>query len=238
MRALAIVVVLAALVASCSVAGPGPATSGTGPGSGSPPTGAASVLPSPSASSGRATDRSTAAPPAPPTTPVGFATPSPSAPEDKTPQPSPTATSSPTAKPDRTLPPASLPPSALLIVGSDEMPGRIGSYTYGDLSASTPWLPARTLDPVALPAPRSELRIRLEDGSAIASWSAHVANASDTFGEDARPLDAGEAAPPAAEVALTGPGPGRWVMLVQVVFADGAGDAAYYWSLEVPEDEG
>jgi hypothetical protein len=116
-------------------------------------------------------------------------------------------------------------------LGSGEA-GALGSYTFAGQGTDAPWLPARMLQPVPV-RPGAAVEVRVE-GVRIASWTARVAEASDATGATA--TGAGKGGPIAAGTAVTIDAPksrGGWVLMVQVVFADEVGDAAYYWRLDV-----
>jgi hypothetical protein len=125
--------------------------------------------------------------------------------------------------------PAPEPPVAELVIDGDRYPGTVGGYTWDGYSQSAPWLPAAGLPTIEVP-PAAALSVELAGGqSAIASWTARVADAADPAATTTKPLGSGD-----APVAVTGPGAGAWVMEVRVTYAEGRGDGAYYWHLVVP----
>jgi hypothetical protein len=124
---------------------------------------------------------------------------------------------------------AASPPTAELIVDGKRCPGTVGGYTWGAYSQSAPWHLATGLSPLTIPADVA-LAAGLEGrGASIDSWTARIAAAADTTGNEAVPLGSG-----GATVAFDGPPAGEWVLELRLVFADGAGDGAWYWHLVVP----
>jgi len=134
--------------------------------------------------------------------------------------PSPVASATP--DPEPTLAP---PPVATLVAGAVLEPGEPGSWTWAGGSNAAPWLPATALDLVEIAAGPVEIDLA---GVAVESWTARAAAAADVAGASPVPLGEG-AGPPAFQA----PAAGSWVVSVQVVFANGLGDASYYWHLEV-----
>ena len=149
----------------------------------------------------------------PPSAPGGTAVP--------TPQPS-AAASDPAPSVEPTLEP---PPAADLRSGGVEQPGVPGGYTWRGGSESAPWLPADALEAVTVSAGRVEIAI----DPPVERWVARVADVADTTGASASPLASGD-----HEISFEAPASGHWVLAVEVVFASGAGDAAYYWEVAVP----
>lgn len=129
---------------------------------------------------------------------------------------------------------ASRPPGALLAVnGQGRYAAELGTYVYRGAGSDAPWLPARSLDAVSAPA-RGRLTVRLSDGRPIAAWSARVAAAADEQGVAARGLaEQSDGARLTAEIELPAPGPGSWVLAVDLDYGDGSGSAVYFWRLEV-----
>lgn len=112
--------------------------------------------------------------------------------------------------------------------------GHPGSFLIGTAGSDSPWIPGRVLTPLNL-AVQAQLRIGFPDDPSmlVSSWTAEVAASADEQGAHPVALGAsaaGQAASP--EIALTGPGSGDWVMLVDVRFANGDA-AAYSWRLVV-----
>jgi hypothetical protein len=126
------------------------------------------------------------------------------------------------------------PPPAWLETGPDGLtPGVSGSWTRDGAGSDVPWLPASALALVTV-GPGSRLVVGLGDGLRIGSWRADVAPASDPTGVTARWWAGRDVAgPPLARVAFDSPGAGSWVLRVMLASADGRGDAAYSWALDV-----
>jgi hypothetical protein len=127
------------------------------------------------------------------------------------------------------------PPAARMALsdGSSGV-GALGSYDYDGASADGPWLPARSLPPFDVPA-GSHLRLSLDSAVSFVRWGARYAAADDETGDLISQLAAGgDGQTPLATADLPAPPSGAWVVIIQLYFADEAGDAAYYWHLIVP----
>ncbi len=126
------------------------------------------------------------------------------------------------------------PPPGWLETGPDGLtPGVPGSWTRDGAGSDAPWLPASAL-PLVMVGSGSRLVVGLGGGIRIGSWRADVAPASDPAGVRARWWAGRDtAAPPLGRVEFGSPGPGAWVLRVMLAFADGRGDAAYSWALDV-----
>jgi hypothetical protein len=117
------------------------------------------------------------------------------------------------------------PPEATLAAeGGDPVAGALGTYAWGDAGSDSPWLRG---SPIAVGA-GEPLTVAVADGVRIAAWWARYvrSSASDPTGATALGDGAGLptfAAPPA----------GSWTVEVHVTFAEGLGDATYFWRLEV-----
>jgi hypothetical protein len=129
---------------------------------------------------------------------------------------------------------ASRPPAAVLSVnGQGRREGELGTYVYRGAGSDSPWLPARSLESVAVPA-GARLGVRLADRRLIGAWSARVAAAADEQGVPTRPLaDEPDASRRWAALEFTAPGPGSWVLEVSLDYGDGSGSGAYFWLIEV-----
>lgn len=122
------------------------------------------------------------------------------------------------------------PPGALLSVDGDPaVAGELGSYTYLGRGSDSPWLPARMLQPVRAGAD-GRLVVRLANGDPIAGGRARVARAADTQGTRTELLGLSQEQ---QALVIVGPGPGSWVLAVDLDYAEGAGSGSYYWRLEV-----
>lgn len=151
---------------------------------------------------------------------------SPSSPAVTTPTPSAAAT-----EPE---PSPALPPDAIITLPDGVThAGTLGTFTLDDHGTDTPWLPASTLPQVAVGAD-SEVNVQFADGTPIGFWQAIYAAADDLVGDVTVGL--GERAaesPPLDAVTFPAPPSGEWVVSVRLRFADGRGDATYYWYLAV-----
>lgn len=124
------------------------------------------------------------------------------------------------------------PPTAVLRGrGLGPVQGTLGGYVYGKSGSEAPWIPAAGLEAVAL-APAAALEITLGEG-AIAGSSLRIAGEADTQGASTRPLPAGDGAAGDGAIRFAGPPVGRWVLEARITYADGMGDGAYYWLLDV-----
>jgi hypothetical protein len=129
------------------------------------------------------------------------------------------------------IPDAVTPPAAVLSVdGAPAVAGELGSYTYLGRGSDSPWLPAPMLEPVQVGAAGDRLMARLANGEPIAGGRARVARAADTQGMRTETLGLSQEQ---QSVVIVGPGPGSWVLAVELDYADGAGSGAYFWRLEV-----
>jgi hypothetical protein len=127
-----------------------------------------------------------------------------------------------------------MPPIArLLLPDGTATPGTLGSFAYRESYADAPWLPAAALEPVDLPAGRPALVIGVLPGRQFERWNAIYAAANDPAADVLVPLAAGQG-DPRERVEISSPPSGEWVVQVQLVFAEGDGDAVYYWRVDVP----
>jgi hypothetical protein len=129
---------------------------------------------------------------------------------------------------------AAQPPAAVLAVSRQgSHAGVLGTYVYQGAGSDAPWLPARALRSVAVPA-GGRLLVRLADQRLIGAWSARIAPAGDDQGVTARGLteqpDENERS---AVIELLAPPPGSWVLAVTLDYADGSGSGSYFWLVEV-----
>jgi hypothetical protein len=141
-----------------------------------------------------------------------------------------------TATPSRTIPSSAeaQPPAAVLAVnGQGSYAAVLGTYVYRGAGSDAPWLPARALRSVAVPA-GGRLVVRLADQRVIGAWSARTAPA----GDDQGVTVSGLAEQPdenrrSAVIELLAPPPGSWVLAVTLDYADGSGSASYFWLVDV-----
>jgi len=141
--------------------------------------------------------------------------------------PAPTPTTQPTSS-------EPMPPLAQLRLPDGTLqPAALGSYVYGGAAADGPWLPARVLPAVEVDAGAS--LVLSVPPLRFVRWGARYADARDEAADIISPLAAGGDNVASMESAvLPAPPSGPWVMMVQLYFADEAGDAAYYWHVVVP----
>lgn len=142
-----------------------------------------------------------------------------------TPQ-TPTTAASPTvAGPSPTVAGLDAPPEAVLAAeGGDPIEGQLGTYVWLETGSDAPWLPGA---PIAVGA-GEPLTVALVGGGGIDTWSARYVPADATGPAGAVSLGEGPGDP-----AFTAPGSGAWTLEVLVEFAAGAGNASYFWRLEV-----
>ncbi len=153
--------------------------------------------------------------------PTGSPSPGTAGPASRSPSHAAASRSAPTRGPK-----AERPPAATLVASGVAVEGKVGSYTWAGLSNSAPWLPARALPPSAV-APSSEVEVRIAAEHPVEQWVARAAAAGDADGSTIIPVGQGGGLP-----RFLVPAVGPTVVAVHVVFADGAGDATYYWHLD------
>jgi len=126
--------------------------------------------------------------------------------------------------------PAPGPPGATLveIPGGRAVPGILGAWTFDGAGSDGPWLPASALGAAQVTG-AGGLELRLAGDVAISGWAVRAAPVDDPAAERAVNLGSRDDGPPVSAVAVASPGPGRWVLAVRVVLADGRGDATWYW---------
>lgn len=117
------------------------------------------------------------------------------------------------------------PPDAFLAAeGGDPVAGQLGTYVWLKMGSDSPWLPGA---PIGVGA-GEPLRVSLVPDGDIRAWFARYVPASAVGPDGATSLGEGEGSP-----AFAAPGSGAWTLEVFVEFAAGAGDASYFWRLEV-----
>jgi hypothetical protein len=117
------------------------------------------------------------------------------------------------------------PPTAHLSAeGGDPVTGQLGTNTWADTGSDSPWLPGA---PIAVGA-GEPLTVAFEPAIAIERWRARSVPAAATGPEGAAKLGIGSGAP-----TFAAPGEGSWTVEIHVAFGDGAGDASYFWRLDV-----
>lgn len=124
-----------------------------------------------------------------------------------------------------TVSPDDVPPAALLAAeGGDPVAGQLGTYVWGGQGSDSPWLPG-----AAIAVGRGEpLTVTPAPAADVASWTARMVPAGSTGPEGATSLGEGSGAPGFAASKR-----GAWTVEVHLVFADDAGDASYFWRLDV-----
>lgn len=145
--------------------------------------------------------------------------PSPSAPAAQSPSPS-TLTPSATAKAPLGGPPA----AQLAAEGGDPVTGQLGTYVWRNEGSDSPWLPGA---PISVGA-SEPLTLTFDRAISIESWRARMVRSDATGPGGASQLGQG-----AGDPRFGAPGPGSWTVEVHVVFEANAGDASYFWRLEV-----
>jgi len=117
------------------------------------------------------------------------------------------------------------PPDALLSAeGGDPVVGQLGTYIWLESGSDSPWLPGA---PIAVGA-GEPLSVSLVPDGDIRAWAARYVPAD--AGGPAGAVSLGEGA---GSPGFAAPGPGAWTVELFVEFAAGAGDARYFWRLEV-----
>ena len=117
------------------------------------------------------------------------------------------------------------PPDALLAAeGGDPVAGQLGTFVWFQTGSDSPWLPGA---PLAVGA-GEPLTVSLAPDDGIRAWAARFVPAPAGGPDGAVTLGEGPGIP-----RFDAPGPGEWTVEVFVEFAAGAGDARYYWRLEV-----
>jgi hypothetical protein len=121
--------------------------------------------------------------------------------------------------------PGEVPPDASLAAeGGDPITAQLGTYTWRDTGSDSPWLRGA---PIAIGA-GEPLTVTLEPVIGVESWRARLVPA--TADGPAGAVILGQGPGP---IAFTAPAPGAWTVEVAVTFADGLGDASYFWRFEV-----
>ncbi len=138
---------------------------------------------------------------------------------------SPQVTQAPAMTPAPTVAGIDAPPEALLAAeGGDPVMGQLGTYIWMNGGSDAPWLRGAPINVGA----GEPLSVTFLPGIDVASWrTRYVPAASD--GETGG-ASLGEGAGPPAFLA---PAIGSWTVAVTVTFLQDAGDANYYWRLDV-----
>jgi hypothetical protein len=116
------------------------------------------------------------------------------------------------------------PVATLAVEGGDPVVGQLGTYAFGGTGSDSPWLRGAPIR-----VGRSErLAVSLEPAVSVAAWTARYVPSSATGPEGAVGLAQGAGLP-----AFDPPPDGSWTVEIRVTFAEGQGDALYFWALEV-----
>jgi hypothetical protein len=124
-----------------------------------------------------------------------------------------------------TISPDEVPPVARLAAeGGDPVTGQLGTYVWGGQGSDSPWLPG-----AAIAVGRGEpLTVTPTPAADIAGWTARIVPADSSGPDGATSLGEGSGRP-----RFAAPKRGAWTLEVHLVFADDAGDASYFWRLDV-----
>ena len=117
------------------------------------------------------------------------------------------------------------PPDAFLAAeGGDPVSGQLGTYVWLDAGSDSPWLPGAPLTVGA----GEPLTISLDPDGEIEAWTARFVPAGAPGPAGARTLGEGAGSP-----AFQAPEAGTWTVEVFLRFGPAAGEASYFWQLEV-----
>jgi hypothetical protein len=152
-----------------------------------------------------------------PASPSDAASPSPS------PSRQPSSPAATTAGAQASLDATDRPPSAALMAeGGDPVDGQLGTYLWGSGGSDSPWLPGAR---IAVGA-GEPLSVSVAADQPAVSWSARFVPANAVGPAGATAMGSGQGRP-----GFLAPDPGTWTVEVHLVFA--AGEASYFWRLEV-----
>ncbi len=130
-----------------------------------------------------------------------------------------------TGGPSPTVAGRDAPPDALLAAeGGDPVAGQLGTFVWFETGSDAPWLPGT---PITVGA-GEPLAVSLVPDGDIGAWSARFVPANAGGPDGATSLGEGAGLP-----AFAAPGPGTWTVELFVEFAPAAGNAHYFWRLEV-----
>ncbi len=141
----------------------------------------------------------------------------------------PSNTIAPTSSPADELPtpepPMAEPPAGSIAVeGGDPVIGQLGSFTWQNGGADSPWLPG---SPIHVGS-GEQLVLTLAEPVSLTNWTVSRTPAL-TFGNDIIGMAEGST----ETVRFEAPPAGSWSVSVSVWFADNRGDATYYWLIDV-----
>jgi hypothetical protein len=153
----------------------------------------------------------------------GGAAPTPNA--AASPSPSPLASLGATIAPSPSVAGRDAPPDAALAAeGGDSITGQLGTYVWLETGSDSPWLPGTPLTVGA----GEPLVVTVTPDGGIDSWMARYVPVDAPGPAGAITLGQGTENP-----AFPAPGPGSWTVEVFLEFAAGAGQASYFWRVEV-----
>jgi hypothetical protein len=116
--------------------------------------------------------------------------------------------------------------------GSEQIPGRLGSFTYCDLAVDALPPRAASLTAVALGDPARIVLSVAGGGEGFVSYRAGYWPASEWQGDEVAVTSAATTAP-LVTTEFAGPPTGDWMLAIHLTFASG-GSALYYWHVTVP----
>jgi hypothetical protein len=120
---------------------------------------------------------------------------------------------------------AASPPNAELAAeGGDPTDGQLGTYVWRDSGSDSPWLPGA---PIAVGS-GEPLTVAFKPATNVATWTARSVPSTADGPAGATVLGEG-----AGQPRFQAPAAGTWTLEVHVVFADGLGNASYFWQLAV-----
>ena len=159
--------------------------------------------------------------------PSGTVRPSTAAAASPTPaDPRPTASASPsaTARPSVPMPGSMAPAAQLAAEGGDPVTAQLGTYVWHDAGSDSPWLSGA---PITV-GHGEPLSVTFTPRVGIAAWQARTVPAARGGPAGATVVGEGTGLP-----RFDAPVAGTWTLEVRVVFTDDAGDASYFWRLDV-----
>jgi hypothetical protein len=106
--------------------------------------------------------------------------------------------------------------------GGDPIEGQLGTYLWGSGGSDSPWLPGAR---IAVGA-GEPLSVSVAADRPAVSWSARFVPANAVGPAGAAALGSGQGRP-----GFLAPDPGTWTVEVHLVFD--AGEASYFWRMEV-----
>lgn len=139
--------------------------------------------------------------------------------------PSPVGLSGTPSRPSPTAAGRDAPPDAFLAAeGGDPVSGQLGTYVWLDTGSDSPWLPGAPLTVGA----GEPLTISLDPDGEIEAWTARFVPADAQGPAGARMLGEGT-----GSATFPAPEAGAWTVEVLLRIGPSAGEASYFWQLEV-----